>query len=76
MGGDPLGYRPGGGESMQQVLDRVRRAWTGLASSADATLVVSHAAPIRCLLHIARGTPTLEAVRADVAFGAVVRLGE
>lgn len=73
---DPLGYRPGGGESMQQVLDRVRRAWTGLASSADATLVVSHAAPIRCLLHIARGTPTLEAVRADVAFGAVVRLGE
>lgn len=72
---DPLGYRPGSGESMQHVLDRVRRAWTGLASSADATLVVSHAAPIRCLLHVAQGVPMQEAIRADVAFGAMLRLG-
>lgn len=72
---DPLGCRPGGGESMRQVLDRVRRAWTGLASSADATLVVTHAAPIRCLLHVAGTMPMQEAVRADVPFGAVLRLG-
>ena len=68
---DPLGYRPGGGESLQQVLDRVRRAWTGLASSADATLVVTHAAPIRCLLHVAQSVPL---PGTDIGFGAVVRV--
>lgn len=70
---DPLRYRPGGGESVAEVLARVRRAWTTLASSEDITLVVTHAGPIRCLLHVARGVPVLEAIRADVAYGAVVR---
>lgn len=70
---DPLGYRPGGGESVTQVLTRVRRAWTGIASSADTTLVVTHAGPIRCLLHVARGVPMLEAIQASIGFGAVER---
>ena len=70
---DPLRYRPGGGESVDQVLARVRRAWTVIASSADTTLVVTHAGPIRCLLHVAGGMPILDAIQASIAYGAVVR---
>ena len=72
---DPLRYRPGGGESVEAMLARVRRAWTGLASSAGGTLVVCHAGPIRCLLHVALGMPLLEAIGVGVAYGEVVRLG-
>jgi len=71
---DPLRYRPGGGECVADVLLRVRRAWTGLASSADNTLVLTHAGPIRCLLHIAQGVPILEAIQASIAYGSVTRL--
>ena len=70
---DPLGYHPGGGESVADVLRRVRRAWTGLASSADTTLVLTHAGPIRCLLHVAQGVPLRDAIQASIAYGAVVR---
>ena len=73
---DPLRYRPGGGESVADVLLRVRRAWTGVASSADNTLVVTHAGPIRCLLHIAQGVPILDAIQASIAYGSVLRLDE
>jgi alpha-ribazole phosphatase len=71
---DPVRYRPGGGESVGDVLLRMRRAWTGIASSADTTLVVTHAGPIRCLLHIALGLPILEAIQASIAYGSVTRL--
>ncbi len=70
---DPLRYRPGGGESVEQVLRRVRRAWTGIASSEANTLVVTHAGPIRCLLHIGRGVPILQAIEAGIAYGSVER---
>ncbi len=70
---DPLAYRPGGGESVADVLRRVRRAWTGIASSADTTLVVTHAGPIRCLLHIARGMPIHDAISAGIPYGSVTR---
>ena len=70
---DPLRYRPGGGESVEAVLARVRRAWTGIASAADTTLVVTHAGPIRCLLHLVRGVPIGEAIQASIAYGAVER---
>lgn len=72
---DPLRYRPGGGEAVQDVLRRVRRAWTGVASSADNTLVVTHAGPIRCLLHVAMGVPLLDAIAASIAYGSVTRIG-
>ncbi len=72
---DPLTYRPGGGESVEQVLRRVRRAWTGIASSAETTLLVTHAGPIRCLLHIAAGVPILQASGTGIAYGSVTRFG-
>ena len=71
---DPLRYRPGGGECVNDVLARVRRAWTGVASSADTTLVVTHAGPIRCLLHVALGVPLLDAIQAGIAYGSVTRV--
>ncbi len=71
---DPLRYQPGGGEAVADVLRRVRRAWTGIASSADTTLVVTHAGPIRCLLHVALGVPILDAIQASVAYGSVTRI--
>ena len=70
---DPLRYRPGGGENVEAVLRRVRRAWTGVASSEANTLVVTHAGPMRCLLHIGRGMPLLQAIGVGIAYGAVER---
>ncbi len=70
---EPLSYRPGGGESVEQLLRRVRRAWTGIASSAETTLLVTHAGPIRCLLHIAAGVPILTAIGTGIAYGSVTR---
>ena len=70
---DPLRYRPGGGESVEAVLRRVRRAWTTVASAEETTLVVTHAGVIRCLLHLVRGVALAEAIKAGVAYGEVVR---
>ena len=72
---DPVRYRPGGGENVATMLRRVRRAWTGVASAAETTLVVTHAGPIRCLLHLVRGLPLPEALAAGIAYGEVVRFG-
>ena len=66
-------FTTGGGEAVGDVLRRVRRAWTGIASSADNTLVVTHAGPIRCLLHIARGVPVLDAIKAGIPYGSITR---
>ncbi len=70
---DPLHYKPGGGEAVADVLRRVRRAWSGIASAAETTLVVTHAGPIRCLLHVARGVPILDAIQASIAYGGITR---
>ena len=71
---DPLHYQPGGGECVMDVLRRVRHAWTGIASAAETTLVLTHAGPIRCLLHIAQGVPLLQAIQAGIAYGSVTPL--
>ena len=70
---DPLNYHPGDGECVMDVLRRVRRAWTGVASAAENTLVLTHAGPIRCLLHVARNIPLLAAIQASIAYGSVTR---
>ncbi len=72
---DPLHYQPGGGESVQMVLQRVRRAWSSIASSEANTLVVTHAGPIRCLLHIGQGVPLLDAITASIGYGSITRFG-
>lgn len=70
---DPIGYGVPGGESVAAMLLRVRRAWTGIASAEANTLVLCHAGPIRCLLHIAGGMPLPDAVQASVPYGSVTR---
>ena len=70
---DPLRYHPGGGESVADVLARLRRAWPGLASAADTTLILTHAGPIRCLLHLVLGVPIETAIQASIGFGSVTR---
>lgn len=57
---------PPGGESIGDVQARVAAA---LAESADGTLVVSHAGPIRCALAITRGLSLADAFAIDIAFG-------
>lgn len=71
---DPIGTAPGGGESAAAMLRRVRHAWTRLASAEETTLVITHAGPIACLLHINTGLAFADALARSVAWGAVVRL--
>lgn len=71
---DMLGYRPGGGEGVAAMLARVRRAWRGLSSSADTTLVVCHAGTIRCLRHIALHERLETALAASIGYGSVTVL--
>ena len=68
---DPVNYRPGGGESAADMLARVRRAWRTLSSSANTTLVVCHAGPIRCLRHVALRERLEDALQASIPYGSV-----
>jgi alpha-ribazole phosphatase len=71
---DPIHHAPGGGESVAAMLRRVRHAWTRLASSEETTLVLTHAGPIQCLLHIAAAVSLGDALARSIPFGAVIRL--
>lgn len=71
---DPVHYAPGGGENAAAMVRRLRRAWTRLASSEDTTLVLTHAGPIQCLLHIATGLKLTDALTRSIAFDAITRL--
>lgn len=71
---DPVHVAPGGGESIAALVRRLRHAWTRLASSEDTTLVITHAAPIQCLLHIATGLKLTDALTRSIPFGAITRL--
>lgn len=72
---DPVHVAPGGGESGAAMLRRVRHAWSRLASGEGTTVLLTHAGPIQCLLHVAAGVRLEEALQRGVPFGAVVRLG-
>lgn len=71
---DPVQIAPGGGESAATMVRRLRHAWTRLASSDDTTLVLTHAGPIQCLLHIATGLKLTDALARSIPFGAIIRL--
>ncbi len=71
---DPLNGAPGGGESVNAMLRRVRHAWTRIASSEETTLVLTHGGPIQCLLHIATGLKLADAIKRSIPYGAVTKL--
>jgi alpha-ribazole phosphatase len=78
---DLLRYRPGGGETVLEVAQRVARALARIrASGAERTIVVCHAGTIRLLAALARQLPLEEAALAAAAaphaigYGDVLRL--
>ena len=71
---DPVQVAPGGGESASALVRRLRHAWTRLASSEGTTLLLTHAVPIQCLLHIATGLKLTAALSRSIPFGAITRL--
>ena len=71
---DPVHYAPGGGENASAMVRRLRHAWTRLASSEGTTLILTHAGPIQCLLHIATGLKLTDALSRSIPYGAITRL--
>lgn len=56
---DPLGYRPGGGETVGELQTRVAAAWREAGATSMNQLWLTHAGPMRCLLSLTT-TRTLE----------------
>ncbi len=78
---DVVGYRPGGGESVLQIAERVRAFHDELLQQPHQTVaVICHAGTIRMLLGCQRGLPVMEMaryaaqVRHKIGFGEVVLL--
>ncbi len=77
---DVVGYRPGGGESVASMAQRVRAVYDDLLLMQDDCIVVCHAGTIRLLLAAQRGGSPLEMAqyvaqtRHNVAYGDVVIL--
>lgn len=69
---DPWGFAPGGGESGQALLARVRAFW---ADAMDRPLIiVSHGGPLRLLRQLAEGRAP-DILEPPPALGAVLRIG-
>jgi alpha-ribazole phosphatase len=78
---DTLQYRPGGGESVLQMAQRMRAFYEELISLGhDCATIVCHAGTIRMLLACQRGLPLEEMaryavqIRSSVAYGEMVSL--
>lgn len=78
---DVVGYRPGGGESVLQIAERVKAFHDELLQQEHQTaIVICHAGTIRMLLACQRGLPIVEMaryaaqVRHKIGFGEVVLL--
>ncbi|MFQ5558936.1 MAG: histidine phosphatase family protein, partial [Acidimicrobiales bacterium] len=73
---DDIHHAPDGGESMAAVHDRVGEAWADVLGSrtAGATVVVTHATPIKsAVIHALRGSPSqILSLRVDVGSVSVI----
>jgi len=54
---DPLGYRPGGGETVISLIERVTAFWRERIEAAEPCCVITHGGPLRVLLALAEGRP-------------------
>ncbi|RUT25777.1 phosphoglycerate mutase [Asaia sp. W19] len=52
---DPLGYRPGGGETVTSLIERVTAFWEERVEAAEPCCVITHGGPLRVLLAFAEG---------------------
>lgn len=74
-----LQYRPGGGESLQAMADRVR-PWVEhtaayAARTGQTVLAVTHGGPIRVAIALAKRMPLEKSMDIPVGFGWAVRFG-
>jgi alpha-ribazole phosphatase len=68
---DPTGFRPGGGETGQELSERAQAAWGRLPTSGT-TLVIAHGGPIAALRTWQAGEPLEAMVRFIPGCGEVV----
>ena len=54
---DPLGYRPGGAMSVNDLYNRVKACLAEHAPQADHQIWITHAGPLRCLAALSRKMP-------------------
>lgn len=67
---DVLGYRPGGGESADDLMRRVRAVWDETVCRGETQIWVTHAGPIRCLMALSKDRPLQEVLQCEVPFAA------
>ncbi len=69
---DPVGYRPGGGETVRDLLARVADAWRAGLDQGGRQLWITHAGPMRCLLSLSTGRPLGDCLAERFDYGATL----
>lgn len=72
--GDPIGYRPGGGETVGELAERVSQAWQEAVAASERQLWITHAGPMRCLFAATRHLPLEQCLDRRFDFGEVLDL--
>lgn len=67
----PMAYRPGGGEAVQDLYDRVAAVWRESSDLAVGQLWITHAGPLRCLTALATGIDFATCLTSSIAFCSV-----
>jgi broad specificity phosphatase PhoE len=70
---DPARYRPGGGETTAELVERSTAAWAALPAR-GVVVVVSHGGPIAAVRTMLAGAPLTEIVNYRVGTGSVIAL--
>jgi alpha-ribazole phosphatase len=71
---DPLGYRPRGGETVNELASRVEQAWRQATATARHELWITHAGPMRCLYALTMGQPLAQCLDRRFDYGEVLDL--
>lgn len=70
---DVGGYRPGGGETVDDLMQRVTAVWEEAVASGEAQVWVTHAGPIRCLMALSRAGPLEDVLQREVPYATPLR---
>jgi alpha-ribazole phosphatase len=70
---DPAGYRPGGGETTAELVERSTEAWQALPQH-GVVVVVSHGGPIAAIRTVLAGVPLTDILNYRVSTGSVTAL--
>lgn len=72
--GDPIGNRPGGGETVSELAARVSQAWQEAVAGGERQLWITHAGPMRCVFAATRGLPLEQCLDRRFDFGDMLDL--